>query len=295
MIDIVFDMETSDPDDLFTLFLLAGHPRVNLKAVTVFPGAPDQIGLIRHMLSRFQVDIPIGAGNLDSQKPGVSQWYYDVFGNIEPSRDAASASDILLGACDEATTLLTGAPLKNIGRVIQQSIENPSREPFRAGRWIAQGGFAGVGVVPPEKQLDKFKGLRTCPTHNLSVDNKSAQRVIDWPHLGTRHFVSKNVCHGVYYDQAMHDVFTSLKDKHLAFSLIWQGMDAYLKEYPDGKKFHDPLAACCAIDLSIGEWAEVELFREQGEWGARLATGSNTWIIVDYDRDKFVQVMTKMA
>ena len=35
MIDISFDMETSDPDDVFTLCLLAHHPRVNLVSVTV--------------------------------------------------------------------------------------------------------------------------------------------------------------------------------------------------------------------------------------------------------------------
>ena len=74
-------------------------------------------------------------------------------------------------------------------------------------------------------------------------------------------------------------------------SLIWQGMNAYLKEVPTGKKFHDPLAACCAIDESIGEWASVELYREAGQWGARLVPGSASQIIVDYDHAKFVQTM----
>ena len=45
-INVVWDMETSDPDDFLTLLLLIGHPRVNLKAVTVTPGTPDQIGLV---------------------------------------------------------------------------------------------------------------------------------------------------------------------------------------------------------------------------------------------------------
>ena len=33
--DVVWDMETGDPDDFLTLLLLLGHPQVNLKAVTV--------------------------------------------------------------------------------------------------------------------------------------------------------------------------------------------------------------------------------------------------------------------
>jgi hypothetical protein len=59
-----------------------------------------------------------------------------------------------------------------------------------------------------------------------------------------------------------------------------------------GKMFHDPLAACCAIDPAIGTWAEVELFRERGQWGSRLCPGSNTWIIVDHDRHRFWSTLT---
>lgn len=61
--------------------------------------------------------------------------------------------------------------------------------------------------------------------------------------------------------------------------------------HPEGKKLHDPLAACCALDPSIGEWAEVELFREKGEWGSRLCPGSGIQIIVGYDHDRFVDVL----
>ncbi len=46
-------METNDPDEFLTLLLLIGHPRVNLKAVTVTPSTPDQIGLVRHAVNDF--------------------------------------------------------------------------------------------------------------------------------------------------------------------------------------------------------------------------------------------------
>jgi pyrimidine-specific ribonucleoside hydrolase len=89
----------------------------------------------------------------------------------------------------------------------------------------------------------------------------------------------------------MHGRFETLKDKSLTLGLIWKGMDAYLIKKPAGKKFHDPLAACCAIDESIGTWAEVDLYRERGAWGARLSPGSRTWIITSYDHDKFVRTL----
>jgi len=112
------------------------------------------------------------------------------------------------------------------------------------------------------------------------------------PEIGVRRFVAKNVCHAVVYDRDMHARIEAVKDASLSLSLIWKGMDVYLRERPEGKIFHDPLAACCAIDESIGDWAEVEIFRERGEWGARVANGTRTFIITGYDHERFVQTLT---
>jgi pyrimidine-specific ribonucleoside hydrolase len=196
---------------------------------------------------------------------------------------------VLLRCCGEGTTLITGAPLKNLGSAMRLGGEQ-----FQLGRLVAQGGFAGVGVVPPEQQLDKFKGRTTCPTFNLNGDPKSALTALSHPGIAERRFVSKNVCHGVVYDQALHRRFAAIKGRSRSLDLIWKGMDAYLDprgEPGDGKKFHDPLAACCAIDQAIGTWAEVELYREKGEWGSRLCPGSKTWIITGYDHERFVRTL----
>lgn len=292
MIDVVWDMETADPDDFLTLLLLIGHPEVNLKAVTVTPGSPDQIGLVRHVLfAWFGLDIPVGAYNIEHQKQCVSRWHYEVYGDIPPSYKAEPGGEVLLRCCDENTTLITGAPLKNLGMAMKLT-SSEGRANFKVSRLVAQGGFAGEGVVPTERQLDKFKGMVTCPTYNLNGDPISALEALEYPGIGIRRFVSKNVCHGVYYDQEMHKRFEAVKDKSLTLAYIWKGMDVYLQHKPDGKKFHDPLTACCAIDESIGTWAEVELYRSRGEWGARLCPNSGTWIITDYDREKFVETLT---
>ena len=47
MINVVWDMETGDPDDFLTLLFLIGHPKVNLKAVTVTPGTLENARVLR--------------------------------------------------------------------------------------------------------------------------------------------------------------------------------------------------------------------------------------------------------
>lgn len=299
LIDVVWDMETGDPDDFLTLLLLLGHPRVNVIGVTITPGTPDQVGVVRRALEWFGRSIPVGAFNLDHKvkAPGdglhgrrgacVSSWHYGAYGDIPPSREASPGPELLRDLCGPSTTLITGAPLKNLGAAL-------ALPGFELGRLFVQGGFAGEGVVPPERQLPKFRGLVTCPTYNLNGDPKSALAVIASSAIAHKRFVSKNVCHGVVYDRELHARVTRLKHKSQSLELIWRGMDEYLGK-GDGKKLHDPLAACCAIDPSIGEWAEVELYRERGQWGSRLAPGSGVHIIVGYDHERFVETLTAVT
>lgn len=283
-LELVLDMETSDPDDFLTLLLLLGHPRVRLRGVTVTPGTPAQIGLVRRALSWFAADIPVGAFNIDHPKECVSAWHYHAYGPVPPSRDAAPGPQLLRDLCDERTTLLTGAPLRNLGAALRAG-------GLRLGRLVAQGGFAGEGVVPTEQQLAKFRGRVTCPSFNLNGDPAAVLLTLHAPEIGARRFVSKNVCHGVAYDAALHQRVAERKGQSRSLALIHQGMEHYLRKHPQGKLFHDPLAACCAIDDAVGTFAEVELYRERGEWGARLQPGTRTWIITAYDHQRFLDVL----
>jgi pyrimidine-specific ribonucleoside hydrolase len=282
---IMFDMETSDPDDFLTLILLLGHPDVELQAVTITPGTRKQISLVRQALEWFNKDIPIGSFNIDHPKECVSDWHYKAFNLKENASDKAeNGGELLAKLCNENTILVTGAALKNLGHALELGL--------KLGTWVAQGGFAGDNVVPENLRLEKFKGKITCPTFNLNGDPKSALNAIASQSIENKFFVSKNVCHGVIYNHGMHEKFASVKDKSLSLNLIYKGMDYYLSKH-SGKAFHDPLAACCAIDRSIGVWKNVDLYREKGEWGSRLNDESNVKIIIDYDKEKFVEVLTK--
>lgn len=345
--DVVFDMETADPDDYLTLLLLLGHPDVDLKAVTITPGSQWQVGLVRRALAEHaHADVPIGVRNLEHPKRCVSSWHERAFGAIEPSNDAVPAGELLVEICNADTTLITGAPVFNLGSACDS-------DDFVLGRWVAQGGFAGEGVVPTELQMDKFAGRTTMATFNLGGAPKAALAALEHPGIGERRFVSKNVCHRVVYDEAFHQRLGTVKSERASLSDLWKGMEAYLapkrkaghiptrdpivlvddegrremplaealalaaereldlvevaphldppicrimalKDVPPyGKKLHDPLAACCAIEPRIGTWREVELFRKKGKWGSRLSPGSNTWIIIDYDAELFFATLTR--
>ena len=286
MIDVIWDMETGDPDDYFTLLLLIGHPEVNLKAVTVTPGAPDQMGLVKKVLGDFGLNIPIGSFNINHPKKCVSRWYYHILGNIEPFTNVKQGADVIAENCTDYTTMITGGPLKNLGAAIEKYPD------LKFQRLVAQGGFAGEGVVPSNLQLDKFKGMKTCPTYNLNGDPRAGLAVLSFGGIEVKRFVSKNVCHKVYYDQELHNRLATIKMRGaIHLFKIYQGMDYYFLRHPQGKKFHAPLAACAAINENIIDWREVEIFREKGKWGSKLCPGSGIWISIDYDRNMFIDTL----
>lgn len=286
---VVFDMETGDPDDFVTLLLLLGHPSVHLKALTIVPGTPDQIGFIRYVLSRFgRSDLPLGVFNVNG-KPSLSAFHRKIYPNvrIDECRDASDGSEVLISHCDERTTLICGGPLKNVAKAIQTGR-------FRLGRLVAQGGFAGDNIVPSSKRLDKFRGRITCPTFNLGSDINAAKIVLNSSSIREKYFVSKNVCHGVIYDRNLHEILEPIHHRSQSLDEIYGVMSIYLdKQKKHGKAFHDPLAACCAIDLSIGQWVDVELYvdPQTNEWGSRLNDRTNVKIIIDYDREKFISTL----
>ena len=198
-VDVVFDMETQDPDDFLCLIFLASHPRVRLKAVTLVPGSPEQVGLVRWALSILGLSesVAVGAGDIGHATAGsVSPWHAKAFfenGDIPPSTAAEEAWLVLLREVDAQTVLFTGGPLTNVAAAIAHA--DATGEAFVAGCWLAQGGFAGDNIVPPEHRLDKFNGRLSCQTFNFQSDLPAARAALKHPGFRRRRLVSKNVCH----------------------------------------------------------------------------------------------------
>lgn len=289
--NIIFDMETADPDDLLTLCFLAHNPKANLVAVTVTPGTPEQIGMLREVLNQLGLSIPLGAKNPDhridepsSQYKYVSKYYYKVLGQKEIflGREDALGWEVISDTVRKFPdlTLLTGAPLPNLRMTLQNSPE------LIIQRWVAQGGFAGDSLVEPEHRLSKFAGKETCPTFNFNGDPKGAELALNSPNIKSRILVSKNVCHGIAYTRETHNEYTMVKDKNLGTQMLFRAMDIYLEKHEE-KKLHDPLAACVALNESICTFKPVDMYRRKGEWGAVLNENSNTKISVSVNTNAF--------
>lgn len=283
-IDVLFDMETSDPDDVLTLCLLIAHPKVNLRAVTVTPGTDEQIGLVKHILKiTHHTTIPVGSYAIGYPKNCVSGFHYRWLGHFPEAKPDGVGYQIIQQALQHypKITVITGGPLKNFS---QFGKELPIK------RWVGQGGFAGDNIVPESHRLEKFAGKLTCPTFNFNGCIPGAFNLLANPHIAARILVSKNVCHGVTYDAAFHEYMAKFKDTHIGYQLIYSGMQTYLKKRKRGKKLHDPLAACVAIDPTICQFKEVELYRKKGAWGANEKVGSKTHISISVDKERFWSV-----
>lgn len=282
--NVLFDMETNDPDDMMTLCWLASHPKVKLRAVTVMPGTPDQLGLIKKVLEMTEnTDIILGSWKYAHEKSCVNPFHFDWLGRGYAADAVPEGWEIIQESIKAYPDLVivTGAPLKNFARI---------RDTIELEHWVAQGGFAGDSIVPVEYRLEKFVGRETCPTFNFNGDWKTAMAMLENPRIKKRHLVSKNVCHGVVYNQDWHDRLKADRYKTAGLDLIYKGMDLYLKKRPEGKKFHDPLAAAVAVDPSICEFREVKLYRQKGDWGSYLSEDSNTFISINMNLERFWEV-----
>lgn len=281
----VFDMETGDPDDVFALCFITSHPALDLAGVTVTPGSDAQIGIVKHILERTDHGhVPVGSRTPGHDKDAVSRWHYNWLGNIAPAKPDGEACDVIAEV--HPSIVITGAAVTNLARTFQKYPGLSLRY------WVAQGGFAGENVVPEENRLEKFKGMVACPTYNFNGDPKAALYLLENDSIFRRFLVSKNVCHGVKYDKEFHKRIEPHKDKSLGLKLIYNGMSKYLTKKA-AKAFHDPLAACVAVDPdNICEMVQVKMYREKGKWGANLADVSSTRISTSVNMDRFIEVLT---
>jgi pyrimidine-specific ribonucleoside hydrolase len=295
----VFDMETGDPDDVLTLLFLASHPDVDLRAVAITPGSQEQVALVRWLLQEINLEhVRLGAQRWpeNATKPvNLTAQFYQSFGRSPQGKPECERADqVLLECCDHNVTLVTGAPLHNLGDALQL-------DGFKLGLLVAQGGFAGQGVVPTDMQMDKFKGMMTCPTWNFGGNIKAAEAALASICIARKICVSKNVCHSVVYDADWHRALQVAAEKKsqedpdsrsaIALSMMYRTMDQYLQHKPGGKKLHDPLALAVALNEAVCELVEVQLFCQKGKWGSRLSPGSNVWISVAYDAAAFLATL----
>lgn len=296
MLSLIFEMETSDPDDFMTLLWLADHPKIDLLGVLVTPGSFDQCQLVQWGLNLCgRTDIPIGAlhgsswwESQDGQMPRVSDFHYKVYGEsireCKPKRiwPGPNLLNYLLSENQKVTVLVGSAP-KNLGTAFR------SYPSIRLDRWIQQGGFAGDNLV--SNPLEKFKGLRTAVSHNPGGARKDVLRLLESDQIGSRLFVSKNVCHGVVWDARLQKELKGLASNRTGLYTMIQALDRYLDDKGTAKAMHDLVAAACAVDERVCEFKEAQIYCKGGEWGAYELEGTRTRISVGFDEERFVNTL----
>lgn len=299
MTKVLFEMETSDPDDFMTLLWLADHPELELLGVVVTPGSADQCQLVRWGLDHCgRTDVPIGAlhgaswwASSDGAKPRVSGFHYRVYGETIRRCEvgAVELGPELLRRClreHPDATVVVGAAPKNLGAAFRDA-----QAELSLARWVQQGGFAGDNLVA--RPLDKFAGRLTCPSFNPGGAPKDTLALLADPRIAVRRFVSKNVCHGVVWTPALQARLAATRPapRRTGLATMIMALDRYLEDKGVGKAMHDLVAAACVLDERVCEFAEVEIYRERGEWGARALPGSRTSISIGFDEDRFVAVL----
>ncbi|WP_457469983.1 nucleoside hydrolase [Streptomyces sp. TE4109] len=278
-VPVVFDMETRDPDDVLTLCLLATHRCVRLTAVTVNPGTPAQLGVVRELLERLGVEVPIGSRYVESPADAVSSFHHEWLGPLPPASPDGVAHEILAATlfADPDTVLLTGAPLHNLRQLLA------CHKDVNVRRWVAQGGFAGDNLVPEKYQLAKFAGRTTCESFNFGGNKRATLAALASDRIADRDLVSKNVTHGIAWDADLQARLRSVPDPAPGVSLAHEAMAVFLARRPEGKLLHDPLAACAVLNRDTFIWARAEVTYSQGQWGAAPAPASPTSITVAVD------------
>ncbi len=277
-----------DPDDFIALNLLLSHPSSELKAILLSPGYPDQVELVEGILDfHGQPDIAVGTikKNLSSTKKCVTPPHFGCLQRLNVARGRARDVNEGYELLEQTATrypgiiLITTGPLKNFRYWA-------IRGKTTIVRSCTMGGYMGDLVLGQPLTMPEF---------NFNGDPGGAHQLVVTPRIGRKVFVSKNVTHHVFYTAELHDAVKNLAPASRGHRMICEMMTAWQSKHHDQlKKLHDPLTVCVALDESIVQLREVELFKDHGEWGAREKKGTNCFITygnqTHVDLAKFIRI-----
>ncbi len=261
-----------DPDDLFAICYLAAAG-VDIRAICVSPGDPDQIAIARLVCERLGLDIPIGAAQLGREKLSSGSIHHALLKRYGKSLHAgadALGDEVMEDRVDADTEVFVIGPATSTGRYLASM--TPA---FK--RATMQGGFVPYSVYAPAVRLDKFESKAWVPTFNLNADRPNGQRFLDAPM--PRQMVGKNVCHTVQFDKARFARFG--KPINAASELFCEAAQLYFEGH-DSKAFHDPTAAVCHLHPEVGVWMDGKTVKREGGW---TTVPGEDKVLVDLDRE----------
>jgi inosine-uridine nucleoside N-ribohydrolase len=102
--------------------------------------------------------------------------------------------------------------------------------------------------------------------------------------------VSKNVCHGVTWDERLSEQIADQGTEML--HTIDTIMTDYRKQKGSPKIIHDLVAATCALTPTVCQWAQVTMrHQKKAGWGADISQTSNTFIVTSFNPDHFIRTL----
>lgn len=260
-----------DPDDLFAICYLAAAG-VDIRAICVSPGDPDQIAIARLVCERLGLNIPIGAAKLGREKLSSGSIHHSLLKRYSKPLTAKADGlgyEVLSRVCNEYTEAFVIGPVTSIGSYLQTH--------YGFSRATMQGGFVPYGVYRPTETLVKFEGKGWMPTFNLNADRVNSQCFLN--KNMPRQMVGKNVCHTIQFNKERFSQFG--KPINAASELFCEAATLYFESH-DSKAFHDPTAAVCHLHPEIGYWIEGKTIRREGGW--TTVPGEDN-VLVDIDRE----------
>lgn len=289
--DVIFDMETGDPDDLITLLMLINNPDVKLRAVTCYQGSSIQIGLINHVLKLAQLEDIVLVGGLNSSEPmELSPYYTETVGIWKAANANFNPVEVFEKTFFNYPDIhvLTGAPLTNLGLVLDQ-LPN-----LKIKHMTTQGGYIG-DLVEPSKKLKKFLNKPNQRTYNLGNDVDAFNKVNFSENIEKLTFVTKDLCHGFAYTPEIH------KTVKFGNNPIAQLLKKCLERYAlsgKSKAMHDPLAMLIMLYPDLGKTTQINMNYHINEnshpvFSSQLGEGF-TNALIDYKEgdtwNKFVSI-----
>lgn len=278
MKNIIFDMETGDPDDIITLLLLLNNDKVQLKGVTCYEGSSLQIGLIQHIIDLSGKVIPVAGWNTEEKE--LSPYYYKNFGKWKSLKAEMNPVELLYEYLTEDVQLLTGAPLTNIALFLKKFPEKTIE------KMVVQGGYLGR-IIPFDKRLDKFKKRDAIRTYNLGNDTEAFNAINYSIQISDLTYVTKDLCHGFLYDSTIHNHI------HFSDNNIGQLLKKSLGHYAVHntlKAMHDPLAMLYLLYPDIGMRKSISMsFKVEKTFPvfSSIENENNfTYGLVEYDKPK---------
>lgn len=276
--DLVIETDLGhDPDDFFAISYLMAVPGINVRAITIVPGDPDQIAIARLLIEQVGLDIPVGASKLNRGKLSSGSVHHQLlkkYGKSLESKPDGLGKDILADVLHEKSELFIIGPASSVGAYLR---EHPDA---RINRATMQGGFLPYSLFRPQVALDKFEGLEWIQTFNLNGDRKGAVNFLEANIQ--RQMVGKNICHTVVFDRSKFEKFAPPPNR--AAEMFLEAAELYLEKHTE-KKFHDPTAAVCHVHPEIGGWIFGKTVKREAGWSTDPGNRSVDRILgeIDYD------------